>query len=232
METCVLSSCRNKGHLPKNLLEDLYSKKRLLLKEIAKRTDRSRISVSNDLRFHKIPNRGRARRIPKNILEELYVKKKLSLKKISDRFDRTIESIRHDLIFYGIPRRKWRGGGRGRGSWPAFHGIPRRTVSGAHRLAIAKGRTPNIEAEKNPMWRGGISFKPYSPEFNGKLKDKIRMRDGYVCQRCRKTQEQELKELNKKLAIHHIDHDKQNCDPSNLMTLCAPCNSKVNFEPY
>lgn len=259
-------SSRNKGHIPKELLENLYSKKRLLFKEIAKRTNRTGKSVCNDLRFHRIPKRGRARRIPKNVLEKLYVTKRLSLKKISDKFDRTIESIRHDLIFYGIPRRKWRGGGRGRGSWPprlsketlenlyvkrkmssleiaektnrgkhgilialGFHGIQMRTVSAAHRLAISKGRTPSIEGEKNPMWRGGISFELYSPEFNEKLKEKIRRRDEYICQRCGKTQEQELNELNKKLAIHHIDHDKQNCNPSNLITLCASCNSKTNF---
>lgn len=257
------SKYRPKGHIAKEVLVELYLKKRLRLKEIAKRTNRSRRSVHNDLNFYGIAPRGRARRLSKKLLEKLYVEEGLSLKKISDKTNRSIEAIRHDLIFHGVPRRKWRGGGVGRGPWPprlskkvlenlyvkqkkssleiaeetgrgkhgvlialAFHGIPRRTNSEAR---IGK-ECPALQGENNPMWRGGVSFEPYSPEFNERLKRKIRKRDGYICQRCGKTQEQELEELNKKLAVHHVDFDKENCDPSNLITLCASCNSKANFD--
>lgn len=28
--------------------------------------------------------------------------------------------------------------------------------------------------------------------------------------------------------MHHVDYDKQNCDPGNLVTLCDPCHAKTN----
>ena len=31
------------------------------------------------------------------------------------------------------------------------------------------------------------------------------------------------------LHIHHIDYDKKNCSPSNLITLCGSCNARANF---
>lgn len=73
--------------------------------------------------------------------------------------------------------------------------------------------------DKSPVWLGGISFEPYPPEFNNKLKKRIKTRDGYQCQLCG---------TREKLAIHHIDYEKQNCEDDNLVTLCLSCNVKVN----
>lgn len=74
---------------------------------------------------------------------------------------------------------------------------------------------------KNPAWRGGTSFEPYSEEFTRKLKSKIKKRDNFTCQLC---------EMHKcKLHIHHIDYDKKNCNPTNLISLCVSCHSKTNF---
>jgi hypothetical protein len=33
----------------------------------------------------------------------------------------------------------------------------------------------------------------------------------------------------RRFPVHHIHYDKKNCDPD-LITLCASCNSKVNFD--
>jgi hypothetical protein len=82
--------------------------------------------------------------------------------------------------------------------------------------------------EKNPRWIDGRSFLPYSPEFNEKLKEKIRERDGRVCQYCGKTEEQELTDLGWKLSIHHKDYNKKNCQSDNLVSLCNICNVKMN----
>lgn len=73
--------------------------------------------------------------------------------------------------------------------------------------------------EKNPQWRGGISFEPYGPEFNKRLKTKIKERDNYTCQLC---------EATKNLRVHHTDYDKKNNNPENLITLCNACNLRVN----
>ena len=78
--------------------------------------------------------------------------------------------------------------------------------------------------ENNPNWKGGISFEPYTSEFNEQLKELIRNRDGYKCQLCGMPEIENIK----KLSIHHIDYIKKNCLPNNLITLCRGCNNKVN----
>ena len=79
--------------------------------------------------------------------------------------------------------------------------------------------------EKHPGWRGGISFEPYTKEFNKQLKQQIRERDNYTCQECNYTQ----KELSYALCIHHIDYNKLNNNPLNLISLCRSCHAKTNF---
>ncbi len=80
----------------------------------------------------------------------------------------------------------------------------------------------DVSGERNPIWRGGVSFIPYCSKFNSDLKEKIRERDNRICQLCHE------KENGRKLAVHHIHHDKENCYPD-LIALCAKCSSKVNF---
>ena len=82
-----------------------------------------------------------------------------------------------------------------------------------------------ISGINHPNWQGGLSNFPYPFAFNNKLKELIRERDGYICQLCSKTQE----ENNQRLSIHHIDYDKDNLDPKNLISLCRSCNCKVNY---
>jgi len=80
----------------------------------------------------------------------------------------------------------------------------------------------------NPNWKGGIAYEPYSADFNEHLKEQIRQRDGFQCQLCGITQDEHIQQHNKRLAIHHIDYDKKNSKPSNLITLCIACNSRAN----
>lgn len=79
--------------------------------------------------------------------------------------------------------------------------------------------------ENHPSWIDGKSFEPYTPEFNNKLKEKIRKRDKYVCQECGMTQ----KELEYTLHVHHIDYDKKNCSENNLISLCNSCHVQTNY---
>lgn len=94
-------------------------------------------------------------------------------------------------------------------------------------------KRPEMQARfsgmNSPHWLGGISREPYAWTFNEELKEAIRRRDGYHCQRCNKTQI----ENGRKLDVHHIDYNKRNSDPENLTALCRGCNGRVNTNrPY
>lgn len=78
--------------------------------------------------------------------------------------------------------------------------------------------------ESHWNWKGGISFEPYCSKFNNMLKEKIRERDNRTCQLCGKTEQNE----DKKLSVHHIHYDKENCNPD-LISLCKRCNTTVNY---
>jgi len=80
-----------------------------------------------------------------------------------------------------------------------------------------------IRGPNSVRWLGGKSFEPYSPEFNSELKRLIKERDGHRCLWCGDDGE----DLGY-LQIHHIDYDKKNSAPDNLMTLCTPCHMKTN----
>lgn len=72
-------------------------------------------------------------------------------------------------------------------------------------------------------WKGGISYKDYCPVFfNKEYKESIRVRDNYVCQNPYCYHKSDM------LDIHHIDYDKKNCGPDNLITVCRSCNSRAN----
>ncbi len=74
--------------------------------------------------------------------------------------------------------------------------------------------------ELAPNWQGGLSFLPYCKKFNKILKATIKERDNYTCQLCGAS--------NRRLSVHHIHYDKENCYPD-LITLCCSDNSRVNI---
>lgn len=86
-------------------------------------------------------------------------------------------------------------------------------------------RSQIMRGVDHPQWKGGTSFEPYPLNFTEAFKELIRHRDGYKCQKCGCPEI----ENSKKLSVHHIDYNKENCHPSNLISLCNICNAKVNF---
>lgn len=88
-----------------------------------------------------------------------------------------------------------------------------------------------INSENHPMfgrkgalsgnWNNGSSFELYGIEFNKELKQIILERDNYTCQ-C-----PDCENISVRLAIHHIDYNKNNNNPKNLITLCNSCHSKT-----
>lgn len=65
----------------------------------------------------------------------------------------------------------------------------------------------------------------YPPEFSAKLRKQIRERDHYTCQNC----STEQKHVGYTLHVHHIDYDKHNSAPMNLVSLCRNCHGLTNF---
>jgi 5-methylcytosine-specific restriction endonuclease McrA len=78
---------------------------------------------------------------------------------------------------------------------------------------------------EHSQWKGGISFIPYPLGWSKTFREQIRYRDGYKCKIC-DVPEIECK---KRLLIHHIDYNKQNINPINLISLCNSCHSKTNW---
>ena len=99
-----------------------------------------------------------------------------------------------------------------------------------HRKNISKSKSGKnnpmygLVQEMAPNWQGGKSFEAYGLEFNEDLKEVIRNRDRRKCFICEKT-ELENKE---KLTVHHIDYDKKNNNPNNLISLCRKCHGLTN----
>jgi len=87
---------------------------------------------------------------------------------------------------------------------------------------------PDVSGKNCHLYVHGRGHEPYSPRFKGYWRREIRKRDNYTCQICG------IKENGKRHAVHHINYDKNDCRPENLITLCASrkgysdCHSKTN----
>lgn len=80
--------------------------------------------------------------------------------------------------------------------------------------------------DKNPLWKGGISFGKYCEKFNTSKKEEVREMYGRVCFICGKDEE----ENGRKLDVHHVDYNKnQGCEGSRwkLVPLCKSCHAKT-----
>ena len=103
----------------------------------------------------------------------------------------------------------------------AFKG---RIISEEHRQKISETMLKNetTKGENNANWNNGSSFEPYGIEFNKELKQQILERDSYVCQFPNCT------EIHDRLHVHHIDYNKKNNSPENLITLGTSCHMRTN----
>ena len=89
--------------------------------------------------------------------------------------------------------------------------IPRRNGSDAH---LGRQAGP-----LNPAWKGGVADWPYWSNWKTVAR-KIRDRDKWTCQDCG----EQRSSWGVHLHVHHIDVDKFNNNPSNLISLCAACH--------
>jgi len=100
-----------------------------------------------------------------------------------------------------------------------------KTINYCSRGCSGKAHSENMRGEDYWNWQGGKTEILYPLEWTAELREFIRERDGNTCQLCGKTK----KEENRNLSVHHIDYNKQNCNPKNLIALCGGCNVKVNY---
>jgi hypothetical protein len=78
--------------------------------------------------------------------------------------------------------------------------------------------------DKCNFWKGGKTLEKYPVEWTATLRKSIRERDRYICRLCFKQQE------DISYSVHHIDYNKDNLNPENLITLCKQCHQKTNFD--
>jgi len=96
-----------------------------------------------------------------------------------------------------------------------------RTYSKEHRENLSISHTGKI-GELASNWQGGKTFEEYGIEFNKELKQQIFERDNCTCQY------PGCVEIHKRLHVHHIDYNKRNNNPENLITLGVSCHTKTN----
>lgn len=99
------------------------------------------------------------------------------------------------------------------------------------KMSIANmGRIVSLEVrakmsgKNNPSWRGGVSFEPYCKVFNNKEwreiiydRDKDKFCWNPLCTG-----------RGSKETLHHIDYNKKECNPVNIIKICNSCNAIAN----
>jgi len=82
----------------------------------------------------------------------------------------------------------------------------------------------------HPFYKKNLEFTPetyprdYPLDWTEQIKEAIRNRDGRICKVCFKL---EKDNGGKRLHVHHVDYNKKNLDPENLISLCISCHGKT-----
>jgi len=102
---------------------------------------------------------------------------------------------------------------------------PEKKVSLSKLLVKYHSENPDVMCgAKNPAWKGGSPRNSYPYKFDFDLREKIRDRDNRICMVCKLPEQY----FDRFLSVHHIDYDKENCEDSNLISLCVSCHSATN----
>ncbi len=77
--------------------------------------------------------------------------------------------------------------------------------------------------ENNPNWKGGCITDGYTWDWP-QIKKMIKKRDNFKCRMCGVGYGFHKRDH----AVHHIDENKKNNSPDNLITLCIGCHCKIH----
>ncbi len=233
-----------KFKLTKEELHDLYWNKKLDVSKISKKLGLGKTTIGRWLKRYDIKRRtisevklGEKYKPTKQELYNLYWKKGFSTVKIGEKYEVSNVSVLRWLKEYKIEIRKrgLRNSGLRLLNKEKLHGLYIKEKLSCGKIGKIYGvddecvrrlliyfnvKRRDNSGENNPFWQGGISFEPYSPKFNKKLKKQIKIRDNYTCQECEKQGKN----------VHHIDYNKKNSKSENLITLCKSCHTKTNFK--
>ena len=96
-------------------------------------------------------------------------------------------------------------------------------ISKTRKKLISEGIITLPKGETHYNWNGGCTDDPYCDSWNDKdYKKEIYKRDNYKCLN------PECKKKSKIICLHHIDYNKKDCSPKNLITVCLSCNAMAN----
>ncbi len=73
------------------------------------------------------------------------------------------------------------------------------------------------------------------PENWPEISFAVRERANWTCQNCAKQcrrPEEPFDTHIRTLTVSHVDHDPANCDPGNLVALCAPCHLRYDAKHH
>ena len=83
-----------------------------------------------------------------------------------------------------------------------------------------------LVGDKNPNWKNGLHLEPYCRVWkdNG-FREFIYYRD-----KEKKCWNPLCSHRRARTTLHHINYDKRDCRPENVIKLCNSCNSSANFD--
>ena len=118
---------------------------------------------------------------------------------------------------------------------PKLKPKPKAKPQDKNHLGTRNGRKPKTKRMKNDILTVSQILainkeRGYPIEWTAVLRSTIRSRDGGQCAICAKTNDGERHESDlQALPVHHIDMNKMNCNPMNLISLCSMCHQAIHF---
>jgi len=82
-----------------------------------------------------------------------------------------------------------------------------------------------ISGSNSANWIDGKSLEKRPSELTFQYRQSIRRRDDFICAMC----DLKVNGKHERFPVHHIDHNRENNHPDNLITLCKSCHEDTQF---